>query len=104
VKWFLTFIEQTRLKLEEEKRALVSFVTDIDVHMRERTSFTSSLPRLSFNTPRSSLGGSSSSGGIRRRSLGAVLIESTNMKLGTGLGEVKEETEEKENLDTVDTV
>lgn len=104
MEWFLTFIEQTRLKLEEEKRALVSFVTDIDVHMRERTSFTSSLPRLSFNTPRSSFGGSSGSGGNRRRSLGAVLIESTNMKLGAGLGEVKEETEEKENLDTVDTV
>lgn len=92
-----------RQRLEEEKRALASFVTEIDIHMRERTSFTSSLPRFSFSTPRSSLGGSTDTGGNRRRSLGAVLIESTNMKLGTGLGDVKEE-EEKENVETAGAV
>ena len=97
---------QLRVKLEEEKRALISFVTDIDVHMRERTSFASSLPRLSFTTPRSSLGGSSESGGNRRRSLGSVLIEANNgFKGGSGhLGELKEESEDKENAELLETV
>jgi len=98
--------KQLRVKLEEEKRALISFVTDIDVHMRERTSFTSSLPRLSFTTPRSSLGGGSESGGNRRRSLGSVLIEANNgFKGGSGhLGELKEESEDKENAELLETV
>jgi hypothetical protein len=90
---------QQRVKLEEEKRALISFVTDIDVHMRERTSFTSSLPRLTFTAPRSSQAGGSESGGNRRRSLGSVLIEANDgLKGGVGhLGELKEENEDKEN-------
>jgi len=95
------------MKLEEEKRALVSFVTDIDVHMRERTSYASSLPRLSFTTPRSSLGGASESGGNRRRSLGSVLIEANNnaLKGGPGhLGDLKEENEDKENADLQEVV
>lgn len=95
-----------RVKLEEEKRALVSFVTDIDVHMRERTSFTSSLPRLSFATPRSSMGAGGDAGGNRRRSLGSVLIEASNgPRAGGGqlgeLKELKEESEDKENAQVV---
>ncbi|KAG8761357.1 Kinesin-like protein kip2 [Serendipita sp. 396] len=94
--------KQVRRKLEEEKRALVSFVTDIDVHMREKTSFSSSLPRLAI-TPRSSLGGS---GVPRRKSLGTVLIESNNSIKGVGgnLGDVKEEVDEKENISGADAV
>ncbi|KAG8806495.1 hypothetical protein FRC18_006062 [Serendipita sp. 400] len=70
--------------------------------MREKTSFSSSLPRLAI-TPRSSLGGS---GVPRRKSLGTVLIESNNSIKGVGgnLGDVKEEVDEKENISGADAV
>lgn len=100
-----------RHRLEEEKRALLSFVTDIDLHLRERSSFIprlSAMPSLPGSTPRSSLSSSKSGPGHEsatgagvgagkpRRSLGAVLIESNNnTRIMSGLGDVKEELEEK---------
>ena len=81
--------EKVRERLEDEKRALVSFVTEIDVHMRERTSYTSSLPRLAISTPRSSLGNS----GTKHQSLGAVLIETSNTSAGGVLSDLKGEKE-----------
>lgn len=77
--------KRVRQRLEDEKRALLSFVTEVDVHMRERTSYTSSLPRLAISTPRTSLGNPEN----KQRSLGAVLIETSNASFGT-LGDLRE--------------
>lgn len=64
---------------------MISFVTDIDVHMRERPSsmgkaFVSSLPRLSFGGTGASIDG--------RRSFGVVL---DNLSTTGGLSDVREE-------------
>lgn len=65
--------------------------------MRERTSFTSSLTRLSTSIPWGSLGGSVDTAGDRGRIIG-VLSESNRMKpetVNAGLSEVRKEAEEE---------
>ncbi|CAG8656461.1 5351_t:CDS:2, partial [Acaulospora colombiana] len=97
--------KQARIRLEKEKSALLAFVTDIDIHMRERTPFPSSLPRPSSGIPRASFGNSSKDGSTKRYTTGSIFTESTNaIRPSGGLDGVKEEAEDKENVSPVPAV
>jgi hypothetical protein len=73
-------------------------VTDIDIYMRERTPFMSSLPRPYLSAPKSSIDISLADSSAKRRITGSVLTESTNSaRLTVELDEVKE-VEDKENV------